>query len=160
VEEFLDNDGADKIIADNLIFDGKKVRGKLEFYVFDGIDLRMGNKVCFYALITPVELVDGFNIESSVAVKGIKYKSQVYSQAVTVKKGKLSLKHKINYFIKQRLEVMGEGSDVAYSMLTGDKNNLDGEVYNSFKLCGISHVLAISGLHVGFFVALISFILN
>lgn len=40
-----------------------------------------------------------------------------------------------------------ESGDLAVSMLTGDKSGLDAAVNNSFKACGLSHTLAVSGLH-------------
>lgn len=43
--------------------------------------------------------------------------------------------------------VGGDGGDLAVSMLTGDKSRLDITVNNAFKACGLSHTLAVSGLH-------------
>lgn len=43
--------------------------------------------------------------------------------------------------------VGGNSGDLAVSMLTGDKSRLDITVYRAFKACGLSHTLAVSGLH-------------
>ncbi len=40
------------------------------------------------------------------------------------------------------------------AVLTGDKNFLDEDTVNAFSMCGISHIIAISGLHVGIFLSL------
>ena len=48
-------------------------------------------------------------------------------------------------------------ANVAYAMVFGEKENLD-SVYEDFKLSGMAHLLAVSGLHVGFFVAILTFI--
>ena len=47
-------------------------------------------------------------------------------------------------------------SSVAVAMGLGDKNILDVDTVNAFNFTGISHVLVVSGLHVGFIV----FVLN
>lgn len=47
-------------------------------------------------------------------------------------------------------------SSVAVAMGLGDKNVLDADTVNAFNFTGISHVLVVSGLHVGFIV----FVLN
>lgn len=46
-----------------------------------------------------------------------------------------------------RRVVGGDSGDLAVSMLTGDKSRLDITVNNAFKACGLSHTLAVSGLH-------------
>ena len=48
-----------------------------------------------------------------------------------------------------------ENSVLACGMLLGQKSGLDEGVRESFSYAGISHVLAVSGLHVGFLVAFI-----
>lgn len=62
----------------------------------------------------------------------------------------------INYrFIKLRENIKrntafvtegGEGA-LAFSFLTGDKSLLSDEVISDFKICGASHIMAVSGLH-------------
>lgn len=36
---------------------------------------------------------------------------------------------------------------LAVSILTGDKSHLSSEIYNDFKVCGVTHTVAVSGLH-------------
>lgn len=51
-------------------------------------------------------------------------------------------------------------ADIAYAMLFGDKLLMDGELKESYKISGLSHILAVSGLHVGFMIAILGFFLN
>ena len=51
-------------------------------------------------------------------------------------------------------------ASLAYSMLFGDKTLLDGKVKDNFSETGLAHVLAVSGLHVGFISLLVGFILK
>ena len=46
------------------------------------------------------------------------------------------------------------------ALLLGDKSSLDNEVLSAFSVAGASHVLAVSGLHVGIIVILFSSILS
>ncbi len=43
--------------------------------------------------------------------------------------------------------VGGDSGSLAVSMLTGDKSLLDSSVNSAFRACGLSHTLAVSGLH-------------
>lgn len=49
---------------------------------------------------------------------------------------------------------------VSKALLVGDKMDIESEVYEAYRLSGLAHILSISGLHVGFIVMLISFILK
>lgn len=53
-----------------------------------------------------------------------------------------------------------DNANVAYGMLFGDKTSMSAETYEAFSFAGVSHMLAVSGLHVGFLVAFITFILS
>lgn len=53
-----------------------------------------------------------------------------------------------------------EYSELGYTMLFGDKAGLPDEITDSYSASGISHLLAVSGLHVGFVVTLLSAFLN
>lgn len=41
----------------------------------------------------------------------------------------------------------GDCGALALALLTGDKSGLSDEVYNDFLVCGVSHIIAVSGLH-------------
>ncbi len=50
----------------------------------------------------------------------------------------------------ERLQaVMGEKADLAVAMLLGYRDELDEEDAQAFRLAGVAHVMAVSGLHVG-----------
>lgn len=53
-----------------------------------------------------------------------------------------------------------DNADVAYAMLFGDKSAMSYRVYNAFSFAGVSHMLAVSGLHVGFLVSFMTFFLS
>lgn len=43
--------------------------------------------------------------------------------------------------------ISGDEGALCYAVLTGDKAILSDEVYNDFKACGVTHLMAVSGLH-------------
>ena len=45
-------------------------------------------------------------------------------------------------------------ASLAYSVLVGDRTGLDDEIENNLKITGVAHIVAVSGLHVGFVVLL------
>ena len=53
-----------------------------------------------------------------------------------------------------------ESAMTAYAMLFGDKSDMRPDIKKNFSLAGLSHVLAVSGLHVGFIIALFGFLLS
>lgn len=48
-----------------------------------------------------------------------------------------------------------DSATVLYAMLSGDKSFIPASVAQSFSLCGTSHLLAVSGLHVGIILSLV-----
>lgn len=54
------------------------------------------------------------------------------------------------YFSKKLQEVCGEDAALMQSVFLGDKGQLSKELKNSYQEGGISHILAISGLHISF----------
>jgi ComEC/Rec2-related protein len=53
-----------------------------------------------------------------------------------------------------------ENTELVYAMLFGDKSGLDDDMKNGFAAAGLSHALAVSGLHTGLVVAIILLVLK
>lgn len=58
------------------------------------------------------------------------------------------LRQKINDIIQSHIPE--PTSDLVQALILGERQNLDRQLYKKFQTTGIAHVLAISGLHVGF----------
>ena len=70
---------------------------------------------------------------------------------------------KVNSYLCARLEntVRGDAGKLASAMLLGDRDSLTAEMYRDFSRAGISHYLAVSGLHVSIITGLVSlFLIN
>lgn len=51
-------------------------------------------------------------------------------------------------------------ASIAYGIFLGDTSYIDQQVISNFKISGVAHLLAVSGLNVGFIVVLLSFLLK
>jgi len=60
---------------------------------------------------------------------------------------------------KLRNSIKGDSGKLAAAMLLGDKNAIPSHIYRDFKRSGLSHYLAVSGLHVSIITGVVSFIL-
>lgn len=75
---------------------------------------------------------------------------------------KVSFKQKLKNRVLNLLnKIMGEeNAPIAFGVLFGDSSKVNDEVSELFSYAGISHILAVSGLHIGILVALLVFILK
>ncbi len=75
--------------------------------------------------------------------------------------GSLGTDEKIRKYIYDvTQQYMPGNGGTMYALLTGDRNAMDGEVQWAFGRAGIVHLLAVSGLHVGFISAILCFALR
>ena len=48
-------------------------------------------------------------------------------------------------------------ASILFGILTGDKSDMDEDIRQAYKKAGLSHILSVSGMHIGFVVVLIGF---
>lgn len=66
---------------------------------------------------------------------------------------------KIKNYILKRIEKI-KYNDYLYAFILGKSSYIDNNIYNNYKINGITHLFALSGLHVSLFSNIILFILN
>lgn len=124
----------------------------------------IGNTVQFSEELENMDLYtfDDELASSFLYQNNIKYYSSVNTGNITFVEHKDFLNQKIKDLIERNISLglNNENSLLAYSSLFGDKTELSGDVISSFKTSGVSHLIAVSGLHVGFIIALLVFLLN
>lgn len=89
------------------------------------------------------------------------YSGKVTAKSYNVTKGsgiKYSLTNAAKDVIEENMD--SDLSGVAYAMLFGDKCEIDSDLSKNFSASGLAHILAVSGLHVGFIISLFGFILS
>ncbi|MBE5730613.1 MAG: ComEC/Rec2 family competence protein [Clostridiales bacterium] len=154
------------VVLKDLQLDGEAVGGKMKVTVDDKQKVftlvPVGDTLEFTAKVTVSELVSGFTVNASALRNNIRYYARTSTGEVKIAKGEMSVLDKVNVFVKNRLtECMGNTYGVvAYGILTGDKNEISASVRESFSAAGIAHILAVSGLHIGFLMLLITFLLS
>jgi competence protein ComEC len=118
-------------------------------------DLALGNHIVFKAIVYPLEEKRNpsqFNYKQYLASQGI------YSQVGIRQIISIAPVHSIwrwSFFRKHVLNAIdnnfsNKSSSLAKALLIGYKNELAREEKISFSRAGLSHIMAVSGLHVGF----------
>ncbi len=96
--------------------------------------------------------------------ENIGYTANCYLTSIKVLSGdsKFDLRSYISKLVKQNLDkfLNETNSAIAYSALFGIKDGMPTETYNMFSYAGIAHILAVSGLHIGFLVSVLSLVLK
>lgn len=145
-------------IVGDLSFDGKSYQGKARLY-YDG-ELNVGEKLTFVAEAE----TNGRDIFSSYDMSA--YNDRVYyvlnATEVEATQGKLKFFEKVKKRITDPMFRFMDGDDagIAASLLLGDKSALSYSDSEVIRGIGMSHVFAVSGLHVGFMTAIVIFILK
>lgn len=153
--------------ADNCIFDGKKGDGNIILYVKDvtGLfnNIQVGNIIEFkpYAF-EKTNLLKYSTPNSKYYSKNLKYTVTVYAYNINFITTDKTLAENFRENVKENLNngLTNENAEIAYSALFGDKDMLSDKQYSAYKMSGVAHLLAVSGLHVGIIVVILTFILN
>ncbi len=117
-----------------------------------------GDKLRLDCILKKPEPIDDFSYDKFLAMKDIDLicyypdiehlgDNEGNSVLVAAYKLKNNLKEKININISE------PGSGVINAMVLGDKKFISDEVRLDFSKAGISHIIAISGMHIGIFIA-------
>lgn len=95
-------------------------------------------------------------------IKGIGYTTYIDLYDFEVTGNDTSIKDKIkeNTFDILSSRLSDDNADIMYSIIFGESNIIDGEIREQFSYAGISHMLAVSGLHVSVLFSLIYFIIK
>ena len=126
------------------------------------VDLVAGNILSFETEIYSVKLFDNGWFDSYRYKKDVGYVATVEFDDLKIESGGKTLAESIRFYIKDILDrnMSSENANLAYSALFGDKTELDKTLKENFSVAGVAHLLAVSGLHIGFLVAIIFWLLK
>lgn len=148
-----------------------KIEEKLIFNIYDQTDLRLGDRVLADLQIKePKENTNPklFNYKRHLESKGIfatastnkKHQVKILSRDDLSGFEKISSKVKSHIRLSLDASLNEENSNIIKSIILGDDSFLSEESINSFRKLGLSHILAVSGLHIGIIFAFIIYILD
>lgn len=124
--------------------------------------LEPGDKLTFKANLQTARLFNLGQFNSFYYRNDIGYLASTdYSQCLVVS-SYLTFDESLRLKVKDVLysNMSENNASICYAVLFGDKSDIDYEVKGYYQNSGIIHVLTVSGLHVGFLIALIYFVLR
>jgi predicted membrane metal-binding protein len=160
-----DLDNCNYILTD-LTADGKEIDGNiyLTVNVIDGVQtsfLRAGDVVCFKSNADFVSFVKKGEVNGYNYRNNIRYFCSTNENTITFVCEKPTLMQSLRNTVQTLLtENMGEYGEIAFAMITGEKGGISDKITDAYSTGGIGHILAVSGLHVGFVVLIVSWILR
>ena len=141
----------------------------LYIYLKDNINIEYGDKIDFYGKYwAPQKRSNYKGFDNSEYLKTLKVYGTVNVENLKIiskDKGNVVLKYTniLSYKIKQKIQNSNMPSDeknVLCGILLGDKTGISEDMINQFSRSNISHILAVSGMHVSYIILFSSFIFN
>ena len=158
-----ESNGMIAVECDSCVFDDNKINDNISLYIYDDSGLFENVEVGSIIKFKPYRFYksDLFYYETpntSIYSKDLKYSVSVLMKDVTYIKTDKTFAEIIREKVKDNLYLglTNENAEIAYSALFGDKDLLSDKQYSAYKLSGVAHLLAVSGLHVGIIVAILN----
>lgn len=155
-----------KFDLEDLSINGREVSGILRIAVSASdrnvseiIDY--GDYLSFDAYISAAKLIDDGAVNGNAYRTDIRYYATVRSENIKIDFGTPTVLERFSRFLHRLYtDNMGDKyGNIAFSMVTGDKHALDVNVSDYFSAAGLGHIMAVSGLHIGFLTLLLNFVL-
>ena len=124
--------------------------------------IKPGNVVLMYNTVSSTKVFDYDEINTFAYSNGYQYSTFTYLDNVTAIDGKMGFWDSAREYIRDiyKTYMTDEYAGLAFSVLVGDRTELDQEIANNFQISGIMHVVAVSGLNTAFIMMLLLWILN
>ena len=154
-----------KINEDKLSITFNNIIGKYYFKDEDEINYFINNySINDYILVNGTlsmpsnnSIPNTFNYKDYLFHRNIKYILKIDNFKI-VKKNK-NIFYKIKNYIYKRINNINN-NEYLYAFILGDSSHIDTESYSSYKTNSITHLFALSGLHISIFSSLIMIILK
>lgn len=165
----IDNEDSSSVIAyaDNCFFDGKKQDTTIKLFIYDKSNLyeniEIGKKIKFSPKTFHVYNIKyEESVDSSAFSDKCRYIVTADIDDIAIEGEELKPNEEIRGKIKSNLSkgLTNQNAELVFSALFGDKSLLSQGIYDNFKLSGVAHLLAVSGLHVGILVGILIVLLK
>lgn len=147
------------LYLEDCTFEDKSVKGVVKITTYNGAYYSTGDRVTFKGTLR-----NSYSIKDTIDSFDIRYKINYEltdGTSLKIEHGELTVDEKVRLYIYNvAKEYMPTNADVAYALITGDRNALDETKTEAFQAAGIIHLLVVSGLHVNFVVLIFGFLLQ
>lgn len=162
--EYYDN--STTVILDNLNIDSKDKMGKIVI-TFHNEDIAYnklitGDIISFKGNLKRYELNPYDSLSIYLYRNRILYNANL-SEIINRESGKVKLNERIRAKIKSiTLNAIkdNDSAGMAYALLFGDRDDISYETYNNITNAGITHIFAVSGMHIGILAGFVYFVLR
>lgn len=150
------------IVLDEVKIDGKK-QANLRLTLKNAPQaVNVGDFVAFEGVVERSKPFTLGQFNSSDYRSGVRYCAEVSYSNVVFSSGYLKIDEKVRLAVKNQLynHMSEKNAGISYAVLFGDKSGVDEATETAYQNSGIIHVLTVSGLHVGFLITLVYFLLK
>jgi len=150
------------IKLDNVTINGKSERNIYLSLEKGDKNVKNGDILAFETHIEHVKLYQYGAFNFSYYRMNTPYKASVDIDEIIISEGGIRYDESIraDTFALLHSNMSEVNANICYAVLFGDKSFVDGETKDLYNNVGIIHILTVSGLHVGFLVALLYFLLK
>jgi ComEC/Rec2-related protein len=143
-----------------------KTKIKLLMYT-DSLDCNIGDYMTVYSDFSEIENSYTFSAQDYYNAKNIYLQTDTVTKIIIEKnlskwelfKNKI-LEYRENISSRIIQKFKAENGGILIAMIFGDKEYLDTSIKTAFYRTGIGHIMAVSGLHLVFFVSIVDFVLK
>ena len=151
-----------QVVLDEVKIDGKREENLRLIIKSPSKSVKAGDIIAFESLVERSKPFTLNSFNSSDLRDGVRYRSEVKFDNVVMTDGYLKFDEKVRLAVKNALykNMSEKNAGISYAVLFGDKTGVDSLTENAYASSGIIHVLTVSGLHVGFLISLVYFLLK
>jgi len=148
-------------VLGDVTFRGEPVRGRVRVFA-NAINwssnraIDVGNIVYLYTDISNAQ-TSNFNVNNRIRYTTSIWATQIYFAGENTN-ARFTIMRASNEFLHRFMSP--NSAELVYSMLFGDRSEIESGVVQVFSASGIGHVLAVSGLHVALLMGIFMFILS
>lgn len=145
-----------------ILYIKEKSSERLVINYFDILEnVSIGDKIEVEGVLEEPNNNDVFNLFN---YKKYLYYNKIHYQVVANSVVKIGNNSNVLYYIKNkfisRINKLPKAKEYVKTFLLGDTSLIDGQILNSFRSNGISHLFSISGMHISLFASCILYILK
>lgn len=160
-DDIIDYDYSKVIVLDEVKIDGEK-QSNLRLTIKNASSITIGDFVAFEGNVEKSKPFTLNSFNSTDLRDNVGYYAEARFQDIVFTGGYTKVDEKIRMAVKDSLysSMSDKNAAISYAVLFGDKSGIDDLTEVAYQNSGIIHVLTVSGLHVGFLISLVYFLLK